>query len=363
MKLQTVLCLTICFLSLIAVSSKAIAHDNKTTDPTSSPLGHAPIGVMGDHMHDQGEFMLSYRYMTMDMDGNRIGNGSVSPEEIVTTIPNPFGSMPANLRVVPTRMRMDMHMFGAMYAPTDWLTGMVMVNYLYKEMDHITFDTGMGTNQVGTFTTATSGFGDTRLSGLIRLFEDDIHHLHLNAGLSLPTGSITEEDDVLAPNLMTPRLRLPYAMQLGSGTFDANPGMTYYGLNGRWGWGAQYTSEIRLENENDEGYALGDRHAITAWGAYQWQDWISTSLRLSASTQDAIDGRDMRIMAPVQTADPDNYGGEVVSAGLGANFYVTEGYLKGHRLAVEAEIPIHRDLNGPQMENDMTLTFGWQKSF
>ena len=30
---------------------------------------HAPIGVMGDHLHKQGEIMVSYRYMQMEMAG------------------------------------------------------------------------------------------------------------------------------------------------------------------------------------------------------------------------------------------------------------------------------------------------------
>ena len=31
--------------------------------------GHAPIGVMGDHLHKRGEWMLSYRFMRMNMEG------------------------------------------------------------------------------------------------------------------------------------------------------------------------------------------------------------------------------------------------------------------------------------------------------
>ena len=38
------------------------------------PDGHAPLGVMGDHMHGKGEWMASYRYMSMDMDGLRSGS-------------------------------------------------------------------------------------------------------------------------------------------------------------------------------------------------------------------------------------------------------------------------------------------------
>ena len=36
------------------------------------------------------------------------------------------------------------------------------------------------------------------------------------------------------------------------------------------------------------------------------------------------------------------------------------GFLRGHKLALEAGIPIHQDLNGPQMETDYTITVGWQ---
>jgi len=102
-----------------------------------SANSHAPIGVMGDHMHKSGEFMLSYRTMHMDMDGTRKGTSALNPVTIATTEPNRFfgvAGQPATLRVVPTSMTMDMHMLGGMYAPSDWLTMMVMANYLKKEM-------------------------------------------------------------------------------------------------------------------------------------------------------------------------------------------------------------------------------------
>ena len=147
--------------------------------------------------------------MRMEMKNNRDGSRSISPEEIVTTVANPFFGQPMQprtLRVVPTQMTMDMHMFGVMYAPTDWLTLMLMSSYIKKDMDHLTFMGPAGTTVLGDFTTRSSGFGDTKIGGLIRLHEDDIHHFHLNAGLSLPTGSITETDDVLAPTAATPTL-------------------------------------------------------------------------------------------------------------------------------------------------------------
>ena len=344
---------------LAMVPAVAMAHD------PAAPVradGHAPIGVMGDHMHKKGEWMLSYRYMRMDMEGNRIGTNDVSPDTIVSTVPNAFAPPPM-LRIVPLWMTMDMHMLGLMYAPSNDLTLMVMGNYINKEMRHVTYQGMAGTNVLGYFTTETEGWSDTKVSGLYRLYDDAYHnHVHLNLGLSLPTGSITERGTVLTPMNMQNDVRLPYAMQLGTGTFDLLPGLTYTGRNGDFSWGAQYRAEIRL-GENDEDYAWGDKHAVTGWLAYEWAAWISTSVRLDASTQGQIEGMDPNIAGPVQTANPMFYGGERVDAYLGVNLAGQTGAIRGHRLALEVGMPIYQDLNGPQMESDWTLTVGWQKAF
>ncbi|MBY8977170.1 transporter [Rhodobacteraceae bacterium NNCM2] len=341
--------------------STASAHDEKVLRADS----HAPIGVMGDHMHKEGEFMFSYRFMGMNMKGNREGTESVSPEEIATTVANPFfgqTGQPPTLRVVPTKMNMQMHMLGAMYAPTDWLTLMAMGSYKYNSMDHVTFQGGTGTTVLGTFNTKTSGFGDTKLSGLLRLLDNGTHHVHLNLGVSVPTGSITETDDVLAPNGMRPTLRLPYPMQLGSGTFDLNPGVTYTGKSGGFGWGAQAIGTVRL-GRNHEGYSLGDGAEATAWASYSPRPWISFSGRVKGSYLGTIDGQDPMIVAPVQTAVPGFQGGKQITLLGGINLVGEEGFLRNQRLALEVGVPVYRNLNGPQLETDWSITLGYQIAF
>jgi hypothetical protein len=342
-------------LSALFFTSPAIAGHTHTSGPQANM--HAPIGVMGDHMHKQGEWMFSYRMMTMDMDGNRSGSSSISPEEIVTTVSNPNPG-PNTLRVVPTKMTMDMHMFGAMYAPTDSLTLMVMANYLKKDMDHITFMGMMGTNRLGKFTTKSEGFGDTNVSGMYRLYDNGKHKLHLNMGISLPTGSITKKDTVLTPMGMRTKLRLPYAMQLGSGTYDVLPGITYQMYQGKWNVGAQYMAIIRT-GENDEDYTLGDEHKVTSWVSYSWLHNLSTSVRLAYQDVGNIDGSDPKITAPVQTADPNNYGKERLDVIAGINW----ASQSGHRLALEVGAPVYQHLDGPQLETDWTLTAGYQYAF
>lgn len=331
--------------------------------------GHAPIGVMPDHRHHKGELMLSFRYMRMGMDGNLIGDDNVSPETIVTTVPNRFfgrPGQPPTLRIVPTEMSMDMYMFGAMYGISDRVTLMGMVPYIEKEMDHVTFAGPAGTVRRGTFTTKSEGIGDISATAIIGLYDskssDSARHFNVFAGLSAPTGSTKERDTILTPMGTRPTVRMPYPMQLGSGTWDFMPGAVYTSRNGDFSWGAQYKATLRLEDENDQGYALGDVHQGTAWVQYQWKPWISSALRIAARTQDDIDGIDLNIVGPVQTANPDFHGGERVDLLFGVNTVSQRGAWCGHRLAAEFGVPIYQHLNGPQMETDYIFTIGWQKT-
>ena len=343
----------------------ASAHENDRTAPHA--MDHAPIGVMGDHRHKKGEWMTSYRFMRMDMDGNRDGTNRLTPDEIATTIPNRFfGSpmQPPTLRVVPTNMTMDMHMVGAMYGVSDRVTLMGMTSYKRNEMDHLTYRGGMESDIRGEFTTVSKGFGDSSLTAIIGVDDGSksTRQINANIGVSLPTGSNEKSDQILTPMGGTPSPRLPYPMQLGTGTYDLLPALTYFDREDKFGWGAQVRARLPL-GENSEGYKLGTRGELTAWAAYEPAYWISLSGRLKAVSQNSIKGADATIMAPVQTADPDNFGGDYVDAIFGVNLAAQNGALEGHRMALELALPLRRDVNGPQLETDSVFTLGWQKAF
>ncbi|MEL7110791.1 MAG: transporter, partial [Pseudomonadota bacterium] len=304
--------------ALLCAAAPAYAHDGDGGMVTYA-TDHAPIGVMADHRHKKGEWMLSYRYMYMDMAGNRDGTDSLSPEDIVTTVANPFGT-PPTLRVVPIDMPMQMHMVGGMYGLSDRVTLMAMGMYIDQEMDHITFQGMSGTTRLGEFTTETAGIGDTTVGAIIGLDDGSYEHRQINLGLavSLPTGSLEETDQILTPMGATPSPRLPYPMQLGSGTFDLKPSLTARTRVGKWSYGGQASAVIRLD-DNDEGYTLGDVVEATGWLAYEPEPWVSFSGRLKARSVGQIDGQDALIAAPVQTADPDNHGGETLEVLAGIN--------------------------------------------
>ncbi|MDF1850704.1 MAG: hypothetical protein P1U85_07725 [Verrucomicrobiales bacterium] len=346
------------FSTLLLISTVALqaGDDASTKQPILDPKdchdvpydchrvdAHAPIGVMGDHTHHAGEFMASYRYMFMQMRPNFVGSSEVSAGSQLS---------PTGFRVMPQDMQTEMHMFGLMYAPTDDLTLAFMLPQIDKSMQHLVIN---GT----TFRTNTNGVGDFKFGGLLDIFEEGNSKMHLNLMMSAPTGSTTETGFVPPAGRV---VRLPYPMQLGSGTWDLKPGITYAEQCRNYSWGAQLLGTVRL-GTNDEGYSLGDDITANLWGALKLSDSLSTSLRLSATSWGDIDGRDPLIALPVPTARPDLRGGERVDLFYGINYLFRKGPLSGHRLAVEAGIPLHQDLDGPQLGMDWMMTVGWQKAF
>ncbi|MEM1157940.1 MAG: transporter [Verrucomicrobiota bacterium] len=336
------------------------------------PDGHAPIGVMGDHTHNRGEWMFSYRYMRMHMEQNYDGDSVVDSRSFVAN--PPMGVAPGGGRylVAPTDMETEVHMWGAMYGLTDHVTLTAMLPYIHRSMNHVRFD---GLN----FKTTAEGIGDLKLASLIKVLDQNQQRVHFTLGITVPTGSITEEDSV--PNSPPPLLnavsrsrRLPYPMQLGSGTVDFTPGLTYLGQNRNISWGAQAGGVIRFY-ENHEGYKLGDEFNGTAWAAYRWMDWFSTSFRLAGKVWTDVDGRDSSIGTPlpaaaagnnavvVPTADPEQRGGSRIDVAWGVNFYIPAGFLENNRIAAEFSIPVYQNLDGPQLGSDWMFTTGWQWSF
>ena len=62
----------------------------------------------------------------------------------------------------------------------------------------------------------------------------------------------------------------------------------------------------------------------------------------------------------VTTADTTNSGGKYVNGGLGFNLSASKGALKGARFGFEYTLPFYQEVNGIQLEQKETLTFGLQ---
>jgi hypothetical protein len=321
-----------------------------------------PAGVMGGHMIPAGKVMTVYSGMLMHMEDNYDGTKKLTPAQIAT-MPNRFGVPPythaPTYRVVPTSMDMQMHMFGAMVGFTDSFNLMVMGSHVRKEMEMLTFQGRSGTTVLGTSSAATEGLGDAAVVGLFRLHQDPVHKLHMNLGLSLPLGSTTERVRMLTSSGAMMEMRASYGMQLGTGTVDALPGLTYTGTSGPLSWGLAYRGRLPLET-SDEGWKFGNLHEATGWLGYTLTPGITATGRIAASTQDSIKGIDPVIQGGMQALDPDNYGGERVELFGGVELHGMPLGLGATRLAIEAGAPVYQNLNGPQLGRDWmaTLTLG-----
>lgn len=329
---------------LCLISLPVFAHEGNFI-----PDEHAPIGMMGDHYHKSGEWMLSYRYMSMQMEGLRKGHQDISTQ----TVLNDF-------MMTPVEMTMDMQMVGVMRGITDDFTVMGMIPYVKKEM---TMQNRMGARG----TTTTEGLGDIKVSGIYVLKDgrgEGLNHraydrLHLNFGLGLPTGSVDERGSTL----MGSNSKLGYAMQLGTGTFDPSLGITYTTFFGDWSAGAQamYTKRV---GRNNQGYTVGDMAHMTGYVARMIAPAWSLSGRLNATWWDDFEGRDDELnamMSPGNRADLRS--GKRVEALAGINYIHQEGYLAGNRLALEVGAPVYESLDGPALKQDYRFTLGWQLSF
>lgn len=309
------------------------------------PDGHAPISVMADHYHNKGELMFSYRAMIMGMEGILSGTRDHSKHHASE-----------QYMAVPDEMQMNMHMLGVMYAPLDRLTLAVMANYLDNKMSLTMHHQDGMQHHHHSFQTASTGFGDVQVNGIIKLMNTKRQSVHVTLGASLPSGSIEKRHD-------TPMMQnawVAYPMQLGSGTVDPQLGATYLGQTDKASWGVQTSHKIRLY-ENKYDYRLGDAFNSVAWTAYRFSNTLSASLSAKYQNQGSIRGANPNfnpMMMPLFVTE--NSGAERLFVGLGLNYYFKNEALRGLRIATEFQLPVYQKVNGIQMKQSYCATLGVQ---
>ncbi len=246
---------------------------------------NAPAGVMFSHMLPKaGDFMVGYRYLYGNQSGDMLhGTDPANDQSLVAN-----GCSPNPCFLATSNMAMHMHMLDLMYAPTDWLTLMLMPQFMDMNMsmrglngapsENIA-DNNVG-NPLDPRTGAplaigqhiphhvqngheTGGIGDLSMYAMFKLFDNGIHHVHITPGFSAPTGDV---DIQLQRNHQVNGGFIHYGMQLGSGTWDFKPSLTYTGHVDEFSWGAQANGTVRMGDKNKSGYALGDIFQATAWG-------------------------------------------------------------------------------------------------
>lgn len=313
-------------------------HDHHAT--------HASHGAQGDH----GGIHFSFKLMQGEMRGSKIGKDDASDAQILS-VANSNGGMFSQLRIVPQEMTTTKYMFGAMTRLSGGSHLMLMVPYVEKKMKLRTYNAG--SMPIGNFETNTSGMGDIAISLAKRLDNPSAGQWVLGGKISLPTGSIKESDRTYAPTGMWMHSRLPYAMQLGTGTVDVTPNLKGSFKAGDWQLLTGFSFTTRL-GRNAQGYTYGDEVNLSMGVARAFDD-IKTSLVLDMKSVGRINGKDDLISAPVQSAQTGFYGGQ--RATLTADVKI------GKTFGAFVSVPVYEDLNGPQMSLDNMFGFSAKLSF
>lgn len=336
---------------------------------------HAPIGVMGAEYHKKGEFMFSFRFMKMKMKGNRQGEEELSDYQVIS-FPNPFamGNMASKISVVPKEMEMNMSMTSLMYGFNNRVTGMAMLLFVNKNMKLNTYNPVADLpcvkiypsppecrSLLGSFNSSSSGLASFNISMLIKLKETKSNRWHVELGFEKSIGKNDIKGEVLSPANTKLNIVLPYSMQTGDKGTRLVAGLTFVRRNMEWTYGIQTKLNKTI---NQEKWNYGNSLSMNSWIQKGLSHKTSLSFRYSYLNQKTIDGKDMMIMAPVQTSNPKNYGGRFHEIGVGVNRLINfEDSKHGNRLGLELVYPLKQDLNGLQMQRDWSVRLGYQTSF
>lgn len=345
-------------LTALIVAPAAHAQDDAEEPEivVESDLLHPAAGLMNEHMHESGEAMVGVRWQRFRSAGtNASGTDKISDADIHA----------AGYTLRTTSMEMDMVMLDLMFAPSGDITLMVMPHYMWHRMTMVGIDPLVSPGDGGghhsipfgeTMSHSTEGFGDTLVSASHRLARSPGFGAHATLGVWVPTGRAGIKDE--EGNFVH------YGMQPGGGTWDIEPSVTIYGRGGALGWGAQGSYRYRTEDHNESGFAFGDLGRLSGWVSYAASSSVGLTGRLEYTHEGKVQGH--YNAGHNHAAPPDrqeNYGGDVVRAGLGANFALPVGGSKRPQLGAEVSVPLYQNLNGIQAPEEWRLSVALSQAF
>ena len=321
-----------------------------------------PAGLMLPHIHNTKDWVIDYMYMQMDMRTLYNGNNKEDP-----------GKYLAGIEYNPTISTIPATQVGTGNAhnhsgtttntttpdplPSYYIGSLNPNSYRYMSMP-VSMKMEMTMISLMKNINDTQGIGDIGITLATKLLEKESHTINLQMGLTLPTGSIDEKNTMP----LMGNVKSPYNMQLGTGTFNAIPGISYLFNKGKFTLGS--FAQITLRNgKNDNGYRFGNRYEFSLWTSYILLDWLAPTLRITSTKWDNISGADPNLDPTMDPQnDPNRQGGRRVDLLAGVNFYIPSLSEK-MKAGIEFGKPIHQHLNGPQMGANSLFNFRFQASF
>jgi hypothetical protein len=309
------------------------------------------VGLMNDHMHEAGEFMIGIRFQHFDWGGaNRHGTSRLSDAELLA----------AGYMMRAKSMTMDMAMLDLMYGLTENLTVTLSPQYVWNRMTMVGIDPMGGMDGGMTFgDTARESFhgiGDTLASASLRLARTKYLNAHVTLGVWAPSGraGFKNPDGTFTE----------YDMQTGSGTWDIEPSGTLTGDAGPLGWGVQGGYRFRAQRRNGAGYRLGNRALLTGWLSYHLGSSVSVTARAEFTHQGRIHGEyDGPASMGMPEDVPANYGGDLLIGAVGVNWKPSLPMQRGPQLGIELGVPLYQRHYGVQLPQRWQLSAGVRDFF
>ena len=318
--------------------------------------GNMPLNIFGGGIPEPKEFRFKLSQMIMEMGPLRDGTDEISNDDLIGSANG------TNFPALPTNMQMYMTMIGAAYSFSDDFAVMGMTSYIENTMR-------MNLNNGNDFTMTSGGVGDITLLAKYRAYADDnlvpTNQVSVLFGLSLPSGSINKKFSNHTNDTFNGSL-LPFKMQLGSGTVDPIIGLTYQGSRDPFWWGFNTQLEGHIY-DNEQGYRRAQELRYDFYAMKQVHDKVVVHAQLNGWYEGKFsdEAYDVRVLGAGHNAlstannlisplfDPDNYGGHKLHFGLGVQFQP----LPLHVMELTASVPIHQDLNGPQLQDNWMVQF------
>lgn len=296
---------------------------------------------------------FDYSYHSLSIGGYKIGTNDVSFDDVLFTPGETRTGQ--NYPVVPTYITQEVHGFSASYALSDQTAISVLVPYILQATDHISILPGFDN-----FLLKSEGFGDIALNASHQKRITKKSVLKFSVGVRIPVGSINNTGDTPRNGSGTLE-RLPYTMQIGSGTFDTAFAMQYVCVENELTYGATINSVIRTgKNKND--YRLGNNIGASLWAQYAFNHWLQPGVRVNVRHIGEIKGRDASLLVPMafpfpaSITNPSNYGGEKANIALSLRSCPKEGCKVSFN--VEYGKPLYQNLNGVQPKERSNFSIG-----
>jgi hypothetical protein len=371
------------YLTLNFDLAATVAADDGGAADDGSPASHTrdvPVDVQP--LLAAGHSAIRLRHTMTDSDGRiRLDGAPVHDRRIVR-----HGCAPSVCYRVPAKDSEAVTEIDAAYAPLDWLTLSLSPSFVDKREVQRPLKGApfppffpLPGASAPPFNHTTGGLGDTDVAATARIAGVGPLQVQAQLGISIPTGSVGRR--VGKGNAYE-----DYGLQLGSGTFDAKPGLTLIADLDPWTIGAQAASTIRLQSHNISGYALGNAFDAEMWSAYRVTDWFGALVRGVYTSEGRITGSFKPHLEPLQTGvtlvggmpvptyefdsvaqpvlGPEDVarstGGHCFELGIGATISETSGPLQGNSFSIEWLQPVWQKAYGYQLAERGELTVSWQ---